>query len=96
MSDSSLSAPRRPGDWRVLIRLGPFLRPYVGRISIALLCLVAAKAAGLSVPLLLRSLVDGLNGVPPGKQSVSIPGPPAEKSPYGQRYPTEAGGGLLR
>jgi ATP-binding cassette subfamily B protein len=52
---------RRPADWRILIQLGPFLRPYWGRIALALGCLIAAKAAGLSVPLLLKSLVDGLN-----------------------------------
>lgn len=66
MSDASASAsasatPTRIGDWRVLIRLGPFLRPYWGRITLALLCLISGKAAGLSVPLVLKALVDGLN-----------------------------------
>ncbi len=61
MRHSSPGAPARVGDWRSLIRLGPFLAPYKGRITVALLCLIAAKAAGLSVPLLLKSLVDGLN-----------------------------------
>ncbi|MCK7594214.1 ABCB family ABC transporter ATP-binding protein/permease [Pseudomarimonas salicorniae] len=55
------NAPTRVGDWRVLVQLGPFLKPFWGRILIALLCLLAGKAAGLSVPLLLKSLVDGLN-----------------------------------
>ena len=61
MRHSSPGAPGPVGDWRSLIRLGPFLAPYKLRITVALLCLIAAKAAGLSVPLLLKSLVDGLN-----------------------------------
>jgi ATP-binding cassette, subfamily B, heavy metal transporter len=49
------------GDLRVVRELGPFLRPYWRRILLALLCLVAAKGAGLSVPLILKQLIDGLN-----------------------------------
>ncbi len=39
----------------------PFLRPFTGRIVLALLFLLAAKLAGLTVPLLLKRLVDVLN-----------------------------------
>lgn len=45
----------------VLRELLPFLRPYLGRILLALACLTAAKLANLGVPLVLKSLVDGLN-----------------------------------
>jgi ABC-type transport system involved in Fe-S cluster assembly fused permease/ATPase subunit len=42
----------------------PFLRPYLGRIALALGCLVAAKLSGLAVPLVLKRIVDQL-GVEP-------------------------------
>ncbi|MFZ5756485.1 MAG: ABCB family ABC transporter ATP-binding protein/permease [Pseudomonadota bacterium] len=45
----------------VVAVLLPFLKPWWVRISLALLCLIAAKLAGLSVPLVLKHLVDGLN-----------------------------------
>ena len=48
----------------VLPRLLPFLKPYSGRIAIAMACLLAAKVAGLAVPMLLKRLVDTL-GVKP-------------------------------
>jgi len=49
---------------QVLARLGPFLRPYSGRIAIAMLCLLTAKVAGLAVPMLLKRLIDTL-GIKP-------------------------------
>ena len=39
--------------------LMPFLKPYRGRIGLALLFLVLAAAATLAFPLALRSLIDG-------------------------------------
>ncbi len=48
----------------VLRELGPFLRPYLGRILLAMACLVAAKLANLGVPLVLKRLVDGLDVAP--------------------------------
>ena len=48
----------------VLRELGPFLRPYLGRIVLAMACLVAAKLANLGVPLVLKRLVDGLDVEP--------------------------------
>jgi len=48
-------------DLSVIRDLLPFLRPYIGRILLALLCLLLAKAAGLSVPLVLKQLIDSLN-----------------------------------
>ena len=48
----------------VLRELGPFLRPYVGRILLAMACLVAAKLANLGVPMVLKALVDGLDVEP--------------------------------
>ena len=44
---------------RSLSGLLPFLRPYQGRIGLALLFLVLAAMATLAFPLALRSLIDG-------------------------------------
>ena len=53
---------RRLGE--VLRELLPFLRPYLGRILLAMACLVLAKFANLGVPLVLKRLVDGLDVEP--------------------------------
>lgn len=50
------SAGRNP---RALSGLLPFLRPYRGRIALALLFLVGAAAATLVLPVALKSLIDG-------------------------------------
>ncbi|HSD70451.1 MAG TPA: ABC transporter ATP-binding protein/permease [Woeseiaceae bacterium] len=42
----------------------PYLRPYIGRITLALLLIVAAKLANLLVPFLLKGIVDQLNVEP--------------------------------
>ena len=49
---------------QVLRDLLPFLKPFVGRISLALALVVAGKLANLVVPLLLKQLVDGLGVAP--------------------------------
>jgi len=64
---SSLPLPaseaRRPerSDWQTLSRLWPYLWPYRWRVLLALGCLVAAKAANVGVPVLLKHLVDALD-----------------------------------
>ena len=57
----SLQRPtgERPAT-QVLRRLLPFLKPYAGRIAIAMACLLTAKIAGLAVPMLLKQLIDTL------------------------------------
>ncbi|MBC7989627.1 MAG: ABC transporter ATP-binding protein/permease [Luteimonas sp.] len=52
------------GEWQVVRDLLPFLKPYSGRIALALALVVAGKLANLTVPLVLKRLVDGL-GVQP-------------------------------
>ncbi len=47
-------------DWRTMRRLLPLLLAYRWRVAAALVCLMAAKAATVAVPILLKSLVDGL------------------------------------
>jgi len=52
------------GDIRVIGDLLPYLRPYAGRITLALLLIVGAKLANLLVPLALKGIVDKLNVEP--------------------------------
>lgn len=47
-------------EMQVLRELLPFLRPYAGRIGLALALVLAGKVANLAVPMLLKQLVDGL------------------------------------
>lgn len=49
------------GDFAVVAELLPYLRPYVGRIALALALIVAAKLVNLYVPVALKLIVDGLN-----------------------------------
>ena len=57
MANVAPDAPK--GNPRALSGLVPFLRPYWGRIAVALLFLVLAAAATLLFPVALRSLIDG-------------------------------------
>ncbi|MBS0212521.1 MAG: ABC transporter ATP-binding protein/permease [Proteobacteria bacterium] len=47
-------------EMQVLREMLPFLRPYAGRIGLALALVLAGKVANLAVPMLLKQLVDGL------------------------------------
>jgi ATP-binding cassette subfamily B protein len=55
----------------VLRRLLPFLKPYSGRIAIAMACLLIAKVAGLAVPMVLKKLIDTL-GIKPGLAVIPV------------------------
>jgi ATP-binding cassette subfamily B protein len=61
------SMPQAPGpkaersDWATLRRLFPYLWEYKWRVMAALAFMVGAKMANVSVPLLLKELVDTLN-----------------------------------
>ena len=48
-------------DLKNLYRIIPFINAYSGRVAIALACLVASKVATVSVPLVLRSIIDYLD-----------------------------------
>ena len=52
------------GDFAVLGDLLPYLRPYLGRILLALGLVFAAKLLNLLVPIALKRIVDGLNVAP--------------------------------
>ncbi|NQD36729.1 ABC transporter ATP-binding protein/permease [Permianibacter sp. IMCC34836] len=64
--DMTLVKPDQHGKTgRAVIRtLLPFLKPYRWRIALALSCLLGSKLANLGVPMLMKSLVDGLNVAP--------------------------------
>ena len=63
-ASEAASAPAR-SDWATLQRLFPYLWQYKWRVLIALGFMVAAKVANVSVPLLLKELVDAMT-IPPG------------------------------
>jgi len=52
------------GDLSVVSEVIPYLRPYVGRIVLALFLIVAAKLTNLAVPFALKGIVDQLNVEP--------------------------------
>jgi ATP-binding cassette, subfamily B, heavy metal transporter len=74
-SHASISLPTQPdgpaavqprrSDWATLSRLFPYLWQYKWRVMVALGFMVAAKVANVSVPLLLKELVDAMT-IPPG------------------------------
>jgi ATP-binding cassette subfamily B protein len=74
-AEASTIAVARPSGERptsqVLKRLLPFLRPYSGRIAIAMVCLLTAKVAGLAVPMVLKKLIDTL-GIKPGLAVIPV------------------------
>lgn len=52
------------GDFTVVTSLLPYLRPYIGRIILALALILIAKLANLLVPVALKHIVDRLNVEP--------------------------------
>jgi ATP-binding cassette subfamily B protein len=59
-SDAAAAAAPRRSDWATLGRLLPYFWRYRWRVGAALVFLVAAKAANVAVPVLLKHLVDAL------------------------------------
>ncbi|HYA39165.1 MAG TPA: ABC transporter ATP-binding protein/permease [Candidatus Methylomirabilis sp.] len=53
--------PSRQNDWKTIKSLLPYLWEFRGRVVLALVFLAAAKVATVSVPLLLKDIVDSLN-----------------------------------
>jgi ATP-binding cassette subfamily B protein len=56
-----MGASRQQQDWQVIKNLLPYLSAYKARIIFTIICLVAAKAANLGVPILLKHIVDGMS-----------------------------------
>ena len=82
-SPAGKGAPAQPvaprSDWLTLKRLLPYLWTYKWRVLLALGFMVAAKGANVSVPLLLKELVDAMTpavgkatGLPPGSEGLLI------------------------
>ncbi|HEX6020091.1 MAG TPA: ABC transporter transmembrane domain-containing protein [Burkholderiaceae bacterium] len=66
-------APATKGSPRSLSGLLPFLRPYRGRIVLALLFLLGAAASTLVLPVALKSLIDqGLVAADPGQRVMAL------------------------
>ena len=65
------SAQRR-SDWATLTRLFPYLWQYKWRVGFALAFMVAAKMANVSVPLLLKQLVDAMHIQPGSAQALLV------------------------
>jgi ABC-type transport system involved in Fe-S cluster assembly fused permease/ATPase subunit len=69
-ASSSLPLPapgtpgRRRGDWQTIRTLLPYLWQHRARVLLALVFLVAAKAANVGVPVLLKGIVDALTPTP--------------------------------
>jgi len=53
--------PSRRNDWRTIKSLLPYVWEFRGRVGLALLFLAAAKGATVSVPLVLKEIVDSLS-----------------------------------
>lgn len=75
-SSASLPQPAAPGakrsDWGTLRKLLPYLWAYRWRVALALLFLLAAKGANVSVPILLKYLVDALDLKPGDIRAVLV------------------------
>jgi ATP-binding cassette subfamily B protein len=57
----AMAATRQQQDWQVVKNLLPYLSAYKARIIFTIICLVAAKAANLGVPILLKHIVDAIS-----------------------------------
>lgn len=69
---ASATAPAPRSDWSTLAKLLPYLWLYRWRVGIALGFMVAAKVANVSVPLLLKELVDALSFKPGDPAAVLV------------------------
>ncbi len=59
---NSTTAPIARSDLSVVRRLVPYLWEFRGRVLLALSFLIAAKLANITVPIVMKSIVDGLTG----------------------------------
>ncbi|GAB5453595.1 MAG: ABC transporter ATP-binding protein/permease [Halioglobus sp.] len=64
--------PNTPVNWRIITQLTPYLRESIGRVTLAMLCLILAKGAILVIPFLLKYLVDSLNSASAESVATSV------------------------
>ena len=50
-----------PINWKVFLKLWPYLTEFKGRVWLAVGCLIAAKMASIGLPFVLKHTVDNLN-----------------------------------
>jgi ABC-type transport system involved in Fe-S cluster assembly fused permease/ATPase subunit len=62
--------PTQRNDWKTIKSLLPYLWEFRGRVVLALIFLAVAKVANVSVPLVLKEIVDALN---PNKATLALP-----------------------
>ncbi len=62
------AAAWRRNDWKTIRTLLPYLMEFKGRVTLALLCLTAAKIANVGVPLVMKEIVDSLDA----KQAILV------------------------
>ena len=74
--------PRTRSDWATLGRLVPYLWRYKWRVLAALIFMLGAKLANVSVPLVLKRLVDAMQ-LPPGDTTALLVVPVALLLGYG-------------
>ena len=60
-SDSGEPLTRKRNDWKTIRSLLPYVAEFKGRVFLALSCMVLAKLANVSVPLLMKDIVDHLS-----------------------------------
>jgi ATP-binding cassette subfamily B protein len=73
MSTASSSTPAPGKSVKSISGLGPFLRPYRGRIVMALVFLILAALTTLVMPLALRTLIDeGMVSADPGQRLMAM------------------------
>ncbi|MGI9319090.1 MAG: ABCB family ABC transporter ATP-binding protein/permease [bacterium] len=66
MSPPSRIITDQPGKWRVSRKLLPYLWTYRSRIAIGLVCLIVARIANVTVPIVLKNIIDAMEAEGPG------------------------------
>jgi ATP-binding cassette, subfamily B, heavy metal transporter len=72
LPEPAAEAPAQRSDWQTLARLLPYLWDYRWRVALALGFLLLAKMANVSVPLLLKHLIDALDLKPGDPRAVLV------------------------
>ncbi len=65
--------PAERHDWQTIKTLFPYLWHWRGRVLLALACLIGAKLANVSVPLVFKDIVDGFAPADPAKAILIAP-----------------------
>ncbi len=81
-TSSPVPSGQRSGDWQTLSRLLPYLWQYKWRVLTALALMVGAKLANVSVPLLLKELIDAMS-IKPGDPTAVLVVPASLLLGYG-------------